>query len=96
MANPFSAETELLVLRLLRNSFAGLHGLQLVSESDGKLKRGTVYVTLGRLEEKGFVESREERRSSHFGLPRSIYRITGAGQKVLTASELMGASMARI
>ena len=32
-----------------------LYGLELVAESDGALKRGTVYVTLGRMEEKGWL-----------------------------------------
>ena len=37
---------ELLVLELLRHQ--DLYGLQLVAASRGRLKRGTVYVTLGR------------------------------------------------
>ena len=89
MANPFATETELLVLRLLRDAPAGLYGLQLVSTSDGKLKRGTVYVTLGRLEEKGFVESRTKAQSEHAGLPRPVYRITGLGQRALAAADVM-------
>jgi DNA-binding PadR family transcriptional regulator len=90
MANPFSTETELLVLRLLRSSPAGLYGLQLVSNSGGNLKRGTVYVTLGRLEEKGFVDSHTKKQRVHAGLPRPVYRITGFGQKALAAAEIMG------
>ena len=35
-----------------------LFGLQLVELAGGRLKRGTVYVTLGRMEEKGLVASR--------------------------------------
>jgi DNA-binding PadR family transcriptional regulator len=31
-----------------------LYGLQLVAASRGRLKRGTVYVTLRRMEEKGY------------------------------------------
>ena len=34
-----------------------LFGLQLVAASKGRLKRGTVYVTLGRMEEKGYITS---------------------------------------
>ncbi len=37
-----------------------LFGLQMVELSDGRLKRGTVYVTLGRMQEKGYLESRQE------------------------------------
>ena len=90
MANPFATETGLLVLRLLRDAPAGLYGLQLVDNSEGKLKRGTVYVTLGRLEEKGFVESRTKSQSGHAGLPRPVYRITGLGQRALAAADVMG------
>ena len=36
------------------------YGLELVSASRGRLKRGTVYVTLGRMEEKGYITSRLE------------------------------------
>ena len=95
MANPFATEIELLVLRHLNNEPAGMYGLQLVNNSNGKLKRGTVYVTLGRLEEKGFVESRTKPNGKHSGLPRPLYRITGLGQRALAAGELMGLGVAR-
>jgi DNA-binding PadR family transcriptional regulator len=94
MANPFATETELLVLRLLQDAPAGLYGLQLVGSSEGKLKRGTVYVTLGRLEEKGFVESRTK-KSEHAGLPRPMYRLTGLGVRALAAADVMGVSTVR-
>lgn len=95
MANPFATETELLVLRQLSDEPKGLYGLQLVSRSNGQLKRGTVYVTLGRLEEKGFVESRTKPNSKHAGLPRPLYRITGLGRRALAAGELMGLGVVR-
>jgi PadR family transcriptional regulator len=95
MANPFATETELLVLRLLREAPAGLYGLQLVGNSGGKLKRGTVYVTLGRLEEKGFVEPHTKAQSGHAGLPRPVYRITGLGQRALAAADVMGFGVVR-
>jgi DNA-binding PadR family transcriptional regulator len=63
-----------------------MYGLGLVTESAGALKRGTVYVTLGRMEAKGFVMSEQE--ASHpgaIGLPRRIYRITPLGERALTA-----------
>ena len=63
-----------------------MFGLQLVETSNGRLKRGTVYVTLGLLEEKGYVESeQEERPSGAIGLPRRIYRPTGLGKRALRA-----------
>ena len=55
---PRLSTTERLILDLLREG--ELFGLQLVDRSDGALKRGTVYVTLGRMEAKGLVESQQE------------------------------------
>jgi len=63
-----------------------MYGLQLVEHSDGTLKRGTVYVTLGRMEAKGFVESDEQALPpGGIGLPRRIYRLTSVGERVLRA-----------
>ena len=95
MGNPFAAETELLILRMLKDDPDGMYGLELVKASNNKLKRGTVYVTLGRLEEKGFVRSRRERKERHPGLPRPRYSLTGLGQKALDAAEIMGLQVAR-
>jgi DNA-binding PadR family transcriptional regulator len=90
MGNPFASEKELLVLRLLRDSPAGMYGLELVGASDGQLKRGSVYVVLSRLEEKGFVKSRKKPASSHSGLPRPSYRLTALGERQLDAADLLG------
>src|SRR5580692_1223643 len=76
---------EQLILELLA---AGepMYGLQLVEQSDGALKRGTVYVTLGRMEAKGLVESQQEPvLPGGIGLPRRIYHPTALGQRVLRA-----------
>ena len=62
------------------------YGLQLVEQSAGALKRGTVYVTLGRMEMKGLVTSEQQPQpSGAIGLPRRIYRITGLGERMLRA-----------
>ena len=58
------------------------YGLELVDASDGTLKRGSVYVILARMEEKGFVDSRHEEREGTSGLPRRLYRATPYGRKV--------------
>ena len=60
---PRMSTTERLILDLLRES--ELFGLQLVDRSEGALKRGTVYVTLGRMQEKGYVESGKDPRVSN-------------------------------
>jgi DNA-binding PadR family transcriptional regulator len=62
------------------------YGLQLVERSKGALKRGTVYVTLGRMEAKGLVESKQEPTApGGIGLPRRIYRPTAFGERTLRA-----------
>ena len=76
---------ERLILELLASE-GPTYGLQLVEHSDGALKRGTVYVTLGRMEAKGLVESRQEPiPSGGIGLPRRIYRPTVLGERMLRA-----------
>jgi PadR family transcriptional regulator PadR len=50
------------------------------------LKRGTVYVTLGRMEEKGFITSRQEDAPpAAGGLPRRVYEPTPLGRQVCRA-----------
>jgi DNA-binding PadR family transcriptional regulator len=67
-----------------------LFGLQLVALSDGALKRGTVYVTLGRMETKGFVRSEQEAMPpGAIGLPRRLYYPTPLGERVVRAWSLM-------
>ena len=62
------------------------YGLQLVANSKRKLKRGTVYVTLGRMEEKGYITSRlEDAPPDMGGLPRRLYQATPLGRRVLAA-----------
>lgn len=58
----------------------------MVAASRRRLKRGTVYVTLGRMEEKGYITSRlEDAPPQAGGLPRRIYKPTSLGRRVLTA-----------
>ena len=78
-------QKEQLILELLR--FEGpMYGLQLVEHSAGALKRGTVYVTLGRMEAKGLVESQQEPLPpGGIGLPRRLYRPTALGERMLRA-----------
>ena len=54
------SRTESLVMELLRGRER--YGLELVDASGTALKRGSVYVILARMEEKGFVDSRQEER----------------------------------
>jgi DNA-binding PadR family transcriptional regulator len=73
--------TEYLIMQMLvEGKQKEMYGLELVKASKGKLKRGSVYVLLGRLEEKGFVKSRTEVEGAE--IPRRVYKPTGLGIKV--------------
>ena len=79
------SEKESLILGLLSQGDQ-MYGLQLVAASRRRLKRGTVYVTLGRMEEKGYITSHlEDAPSNAGGLPRRIYKPTALGTRVLAA-----------
>lgn len=72
---------EALILgQLVASAGSELYGLEMVKASNEALKLGTVYVTLGRLEDKGFVESRREDNPAQT-VPRRLYKITGAGRR---------------
>ena len=76
---------EALILDLLADG-RERYGLELVAASKRRLKRGTVYVTLGRMEEKGFLTSRlEEAPADAGGMPRRLYEATALGRRVLEA-----------
>ena len=76
---------EALILELLLQE-KEMYGLQLVAASRKRLKRGTVYVTLGRMEEKGYILSRlEPAPADTGGLPRRVYEATPFGRRVLAA-----------
>jgi len=82
---------EALVLDLLSLKHP-TYGLDLVASSGRRLKRGTVYVTLGRMEQKGFVRSRLEERPGE-GPPRRLYEPTALGLRALVASQLLAGDL---
>ena len=75
------ARSESLILTLL-TAKGRCYGLELVDASRGRLKRGGIYVTLGRMEEKGLVTS----APSDGG--RRLYRPTALGQRALLAAQV--------
>jgi DNA-binding PadR family transcriptional regulator len=71
------------ILELLIGHGAEMYGLEMVARSDGRLSRGSIYVLLDRLEERGLVNSRlEERAPGTSGIARRLYRPTGHGRRV--------------
>lgn len=72
---------EYVILTLL-HEHGKMYGRQMIDESGGQLKIGTVYNTLHRMEDKCWVTSEEEppdARKSH--IPRRIYELTAQGQE---------------
>ncbi len=86
---PSLSNKEGLILGLL--GAGEMYGLELVGAAKGELKRGTVYVTLGRMEQKGYITSRlEEEPPAAGGLPRRLYQPTAFGRQVASAWALAG------
>ena len=89
--------TEAVIAHLLRqNKPRPLYGLEMVRlSSDGELqlKKGTIYVTLERMEKKGLIVSELETRppsdsdEGEFYIPRRMYKLTPKGLKALQALE---------
>ena len=75
------AKSESLILNLL-SARGECYGLELVDASKGKLKRGGIYVTLGRMEEKGLV------RSAPAEGGRRLYRQTALGERAILAARV--------
>lgn len=93
MEIPRLSPKEALILRLLTGR-TEMYGLELVHESGGELKRGTVYVTLGRMADKGYVDSHTVPQDDGSGMPKRLFHVTAYGSRVLNAWELASASLA--
>jgi PadR family transcriptional regulator, regulatory protein PadR len=85
MSLPRLSKLEAAMLQLLVNQ-GELYGLQMLA-LEPNLRRGSLYVTLNRMEEKGYVESREFKELKMSGLPRRLYKLTGLGRRVLSMSQ---------
>lgn len=67
-------------------------GWALAEASDGRIKRGTVYVVLGRMVAKGLLESEVgDRPAGQSGPPRRIYRLTAFASRLLEAEAQVAA-----
>ena len=73
--------SERVILQLLVGK-GPCYGLELVTSSRGVLKRGGIYVTLGRMEEKGLVSS----ATGEGG--RRLYKPTALGERALSAAHV--------
>ena len=70
------------------------YGLEIVKASNGQVKRGTVYVLLNRMKEKGLVDSiTEDPVKGQQGSPRKIYHLTGLGEKARHAYQQLNSDL---
>lgn len=90
---PRLSRKERLILELLINQ-GEMYGLEMVKTAPHDLKRGTVYVTLGRMADKGYVESRQVKEPNDPGLPKRLFKATGHGKRVFHAWEMVRTTLA--
>jgi len=88
---PRLSSLETLILELL-SEHGPMYGLEMVDASRGRLKRGSIYVTLARMVDKGYVKSKEVEGEGQ-GPPRTVYRSTGYGMRLLSAWQLAGKAL---
>jgi DNA-binding PadR family transcriptional regulator len=81
------AKSEQLILTILASQ-GPCYGLELVQASRGRLKRGGIYVTLGRMEEKGLVTSSKGPDDG-----RRRYRPTALGERALLAARVFSGQL---
>ncbi|HUT50396.1 MAG TPA: helix-turn-helix transcriptional regulator [Alphaproteobacteria bacterium] len=89
---PRLSRKEYLILELLIGQ-GQMYGLEMVKREPA-LKRGTVYVTLARMADKGYVTSRTIDDDGSPGLPKRVFQTTGHGERVFRALSLASASLA--
>lgn len=68
------------ILEILYDTYDWSTGMDIISSGKGKVKRTMLYVYLRRLEEKGFIESRELPIEPEIGLRRREYRMVSYGR----------------
>lgn len=91
MMTGWPTRAEMRVMQILQSNTGGAYGLQIVEDSEGLVKRGSVYVLLTRLEDKGYVRVLPSKVTpENGGLPRPKYQLTAEGSRVLRTAEANG------
>ena len=95
-ADTLFTRSELIIFNLLSANTQGMYGAQLVGNSGGSLTSKTVYVILGRMKGKGYVEGEKELKapSGERGPKRRIWTLTGEGRRVFDAWKIMQGHLA--
>lgn len=84
------SQKEELILYYLTRHTTGAYGLEMVKASCGLIKRGTIYVTLNRMEKKGYLKSHiAEAEKGESGPPRRLYKLTAKGSRTLSQWEIL-------
>lgn len=87
---PRLSRIDWLIVDLLAEAGANpLYGLQLVEKSNEKLKRGTVYVNLAKLEDLGLIKVSVGPPRGTRGRPRNQYTLSGKGRRALAARDYL-------
>lgn len=68
-----------IIMRLLLTGGES-YGIDLIKASSGTLSRGSIYLTLGEMEEIGYISSRKIREESNISSKR-LYKATVAGKR---------------
>lgn len=94
-----SPQEEIMLTLLVGRELYGLEIMRAIEEaSEGKLrmKFGSLYPTLHRLEKKGFVTSRwgDDRPEERGGARRKYYTVTGLGERALREAQRLRANLA--
>lgn len=85
---PSLSGKEFLIMKMLVES-GEMFGLEMVEKSGGELKKGTIYVTLQRMEKKNLLNSEEEERpKEEVGIARRFYSPSNWGERVFKAQEI--------
>ncbi len=92
---------EILILKLL--SFESMYGYQLIQELDSrsrgvfKMKEGTLYPILYRLEDNRLIESYWENDPDKRSVPRKYYKVTSSGlDELLSMTEELNAMITAV
>ncbi len=74
---------ELLVMQIIDSAGnCGMVGADILNHSDGRLKRGTIYGLLERIEDKGLIDSKQVNKNKR-RYPQWQYQLTDHGHKML-------------
>lgn len=90
MSIPSLPLKETIILEIIVSSNSELYGFEIVSKNPKLLKFGTIYTTLHRMQEKGYIISRCEdstrdgqRGPNRRGMRKRLYKATNKGKIIL-------------